>query len=349
MFPFSEILIAWYDQHKRDLPWRHTKDPYLIWISEIILQQTRVAQGLAYYNRFVHSFPSPSALAAATEDEVLKLWQGLGYYSRARNLHAAAKSMNGVFPSTYEGVLALQGVGPYTAAAICSFAYNMPYAVVDGNVYRVLSRIFGVETCIDSTQGKKEFLALAQKLMDHRRPGLFNQAIMEFGAIQCVPSSPDCSLCPMKAHCVAFKKGWVNRLPQKAAKTQKTERFFNYIYVKQSSGVWMRKRPAGDLWQGLYELPLIETSKVVCSSSILSKRKAYKSLIPSRAKLHFLSGPLKHELSHRTIYACLYRIELEEDFSGPVPEGFCWVEESKISQYPVSQLLHRLLRKTHLL
>lgn len=190
MSTFSALLLTWYRQNKRDLPWRHTRDPYLIWLSEIILQQTRVAQGLSYYMRFSGRFPTPAALAEADEDEVLKYWQGLGYYSRARNLHAAAKSMQGVFPSTYEGVRALKGVGDYTAAAICSFAYKMPYAVLDGNVYRVLSRIFEIQTPIDSLAGKKEFSALAQKLLDKTHPDDYNQAIMDFGATVCTPVFP---------------------------------------------------------------------------------------------------------------------------------------------------------------
>ena len=198
MLTFSATLLAWYDKNKRRLPWRQTRDPYLIWLSEIILQQTRVSQGLSYYMRFSERFPTPQALADASEDEVLKYWQGLGYYSRARNLHAAAKSMNGVFPATYEGVRALKGVGDYTAAAICSFAYKMPYAVVDGNVYRVLSRVFGLSTPIDSPKAKKEFTALAQQLLDKARPDDFNQAIMDFGATVCTPSAAQCLVCPFR-------------------------------------------------------------------------------------------------------------------------------------------------------
>ena len=203
----AKTLLIWYQQNKRDLPWRHTRDPYLIWLSEIILQQTRVAQGLSYYMRFTERFPTPAMLAEADEDEVLKYWQGLGYYSRARNLHAAAKSMQGVFPSTYEGVRALKGVGDYTAAAICSFAYKMPYAVLDGNVYRVLSRIFEIQTPIDSPAGKKEFSALAQKLLDKTHPDDYNQAIMDFGATVCTPVSPQCLLCPLADRCQAHLHG----------------------------------------------------------------------------------------------------------------------------------------------
>ena len=204
---FSEKLIAWYAENKRELPWRNTTDPYIIWISEIILQQTRVAQGYDYFLRFIHRFPDVRALAEAPEDEVMKCWQGLGYYSRARNLHAAAKSMNGIFPVTYEGVRALKGVGDYTAAAICSSAYGMPYAVVDGNVYRVLSRYFGIDTPVDSAEGKKLFAALADEMMDKSQPAVYNQAIMDFGAIQCTPQSPNCLFCPLADSCSALKEG----------------------------------------------------------------------------------------------------------------------------------------------
>lgn len=231
MNAFSRILLDWYAEYKRELPWRETKDPYRIWISEIILQQTRVAQGYEYFQRFVERFPDLVALAEADEDEVMKYWQGLGYYSRARNLHAAARSMNGVFPRTYEGVRALKGVGDYTAAAICSIAYDMPYAVVDGNVYRVLSRYFGVETPIDSTQGKKLFASLAQEMLDEKHAALYNQAIMDFGAIQCTPQSPSCMFCPLADSCSALATGKVNLLPVKQHKTKTTDRYFTYIYM----------------------------------------------------------------------------------------------------------------------
>ncbi len=344
---FASVLIDWYALHKRDLPWRNTRDPYLIWISEIILQQTRVAQGLAYYLRFTRRFPTPAALAAAPEDEVLKLWQGLGYYSRARNLHAAAKSMNGTFPSSYAGVLALKGVGEYTAAAVCSFAYRMPYAVVDGNVYRVLARVFGIHTPVDSSAGKKEFAALAQDLLDKRRPDLYNQAIMEFGALQCVPATPDCAGCPLQKDCCAFQTGEMNVLPVLAQKTQTAERFFNYIYVKQGSLVWLRKRPAGDVWQGLYEPPLAETPRAVLSAAVLARTDAYKKLLPAKTALRPAAGPLKHVLSHRIIYACLYRAEVPSSL--PVPDGFVSVPERDVANYPVSRLVHALLEKSGLL
>lgn len=260
---FSEILINWYREHKRELPWRESSDPYLIWISEIILQQTRVVQGYDYFIRFIKRFPDVTSLAEADEDEVMKFWQGLGYYSRARNLHAAARSMNGVFPKTYPEVLALKGVGEYTAAAICSFAYNMPYAVVDGNVYRVLSRYLGIETPIDSTEGKKLFASLAGEFLDKSRPAVYNQAIMDFGAIQCTPQNPACLFCPLAGSCMALSKSMVAQLPVKQHKTKTTERFLNYIYVRAGACTFINKRTGNDIWKNLFELPLIDRKSVV--------------------------------------------------------------------------------------
>ena len=258
---FSRKLIDWYRENGRDLPWRRTKNPYLIWISEIILQQTRVVQGYDYYQRFVARFPDVFALAAADEDEVMKYWQGLGYYSRARNLHAAARRMAeaGGFPVTYTGVRALKGVGEYTAAAICSFAYGMPYAVVDGNVYRVLSRWLGIDTPIDSAEGKKLFVRVADELLDRERPGLYNQAIMDFGALQCTPVAPDCLFCPLNDSCVARLKGIAGSLPVKQHKNKVTNRYFNYIYVRMGAYTFIHKRSGNDIWKNLYEPPLIET------------------------------------------------------------------------------------------
>lgn len=235
MSEFAEILEAWYARNGRfDLPWRDIHDPYKIWISEIILQQTRVVQGMDYYLRFIEHFPDVFSLAAAPEDEVMKLWQGLGYYSRARNLHAAAKEIAalGYFPNTYEGVRALKGIGDYTAAAICSFAFRLPYPVVDGNVYRVLSRIYGIDTPIDSKEGKKRFTVLAEELLDREKPDLYNSAIMDFGATQCTPQQPDCLFCPYAERCVARLECRVMELPVKEKKTEVKERYFVYVYIE---------------------------------------------------------------------------------------------------------------------
>ena len=343
MSSFSSILLAWYDQHKRDLPWRNTRDPYLIWLSEIILQQTRVVQGLDYYLRFAEKFPSPRALAEAAEDDVLKLWQGLGYYSRARNLHEAAKSMNGVFPSTYEGVRALKGVGDYTAAAICSIAYNMPYAVLDGNVYRVLSRMYGIATPIDSVSGKKEFLALAQKMLDKNRPGDYNQAIMDFGATVCTPQSPACLTCPLAEQCTARKENRVEQLPVKEQKTKVSTRYFHYIYVEQGGATWLHKRGAGDVWQNLYEPVLLETPEPRADISALH---SYKKLFGRRTS-SLVAGPVKHVLSHRIIYADLYCVKLPPSLS--VPPEFIRIPQTRVKDYAVSRLVQKLLEKAGLL
>lgn len=339
MKSFSAVLLSWYEQHKRELPWRATRDAYLIWLSEIILQQTRVAQGLEYYLRFSKRFPSPRALAEAEEDEVLKLWQGLGYYSRARNLHQAAKSMDGVFPITYEGVRALKGVGDYTAAAVCSIAYNMPYAVVDGNVYRVLSRVFGIRTPIDSPAGKKEFTALAGQLLDANCPGDYNQAIMDFGATVCTPQTPLCASCPLAESCTAYKKGLVGEFPVKGQKTKVSVRYFHYIYVEQGADTWLNKRGAGDVWQNLYEPVLLESGK---EDAALETLDGYKELFGRRKPVH-LAGPLKHVLSHRVIIADFYKVTLPP--SVPLPARFIRVPQDGVKKYAVSRLVQKLLEK----
>ncbi|MBQ5438702.1 MAG: A/G-specific adenine glycosylase, partial [Bacteroidales bacterium] len=252
---FTSAILQWYAANGRDLPWRRTRDPYAIWLSEIILQQTRIAQGQAYWERFMARFPDVESLAAASEDEVLRLWEGLGYYSRGRNLLAAARQIAaaGAFPSTLEGIRALKGVGDYTAAAIGSIAFGLPAAVVDGNVYRVLSRYYGIDTPIGSTAAKKEFTALAQSLLPADRPGDFNQAMMDFGAIQCTPASPACLTCPLAATCVALREGRVESLPvrQRAAAVQ--TRQLVYVYLRCQGRTAIRRRGAGDIWQGLWE------------------------------------------------------------------------------------------------
>ena len=333
---FSPTLLAWYAQNKRDLPWRHTKDPYKIWLCEVIMQQTRIAQGLEYYNRFVDIFPSPRALANASEDKVLKLWQGLGYYSRARNLHAAAKSMNGVFPTTYEGVRALKGVGDYTAAAICSIAYDMPYAVVDGNVYRVLSRVFGISTPIDSTEGKKQFTALAQQLLNNKKPGDFNQAMMDFGALVCTPQTPQCEECPLAKKCEAYRRGLQEKLPVKAQKTKITTRYFHYIYVEQGKFTWIHQRGAGDVWQHLYEVPLVESKSEKLPPTTL--KKWFGS-----AKVVAVGKPVKHVLSHQIIHAYIYKVKLPVTHKMPVQ--FQKVPTKELSKYAVSRLMQKLLEQ----
>ena len=337
MKKFAPLLLKWYTTHKRNLPWRDIKDPYKIWISEIILQQTRVAQGYDYFVRFIKKFPNVKTLAGAKEDEVLKLWQGLGYYSRARNLHAAAKSMGGVFPRTYEGVRALKGVGDYTAAAICSFAYNMPYAVVDGNVYRVLARVFGINTPIDSPDGKKEFTTLAQELLDKKNPGDYNQAIMDFGATCCTPQAPQCSSCPMNKFCIAHLKNLQDVLPVKTQKTKVSARYFHYIYVEQGKFTWLHKRGEGDVWQNLYEPPLVETPTEKLDTAARAQLKKWFG----SARVVMAGKPIKHVLSHRIIYAHIYKVVVPP--TRKVPAEFIRVPVKQLSKYAVSRLVQKLL------
>lgn len=341
---FSETLIKWYHEHKRELPWRESSDPYLIWISEIILQQTRVVQGYDYFVRFIERFPDVKTLAEADEDEVMKCWQGLGYYSRARNLHAAARSMNGAFPDTYSEVLALKGVGEYTAAAICSFAYNMPYAVVDGNVYRVLSRYLGIETPIDSTQGKKLFASLAGELLDKTQPAVYNQAIMDFGAIQCTPQAPACLFCPMADSCLALAKGKVMQLPVKQHKTKTTNRYLNYMYVRAGAYAFINKRTGDDIWKNLFELPLIETAESITEEDFLALPEFIKLFVGGEIPVvRLVCRDVKHVLSHRVLYANFYEvILLEETISF---SSYQKVKVDELEQYAVPKLIHDFLEK----
>ena len=341
---FSEILINWYREHKRELPWRNSSDPYLIWISEIILQQTRVVQGYDYFIRFIKRFPDVATLAEADEDEVMKFWQGLGYYSRARNLHAAARSMNGVFPKTYPEVLALKGVGEYTAAAICSFAYDMPYAVVDGNVYRVLSRYLGVETPIDSTEGKKLFASLAGEFLDKSRPAVYNQAIMDFGAIQCTPQNPACLFCPLAGSCMALSKNMVAQLPVKQHKTKMAERFLSYIYVRAGAYTFINKRIGNDIWKNLFELPLIETVTSVTEEELLALPE-FVSLFDKEEVpvVRSVCRNVKHVLSHRVLYANFYEVILPEETKSF--SSYLKIKTSELEQYAVPKLIHAFLEK----
>lgn len=344
MIELNERLLLWYKVNKRELPWRDISDPYLIWISEIILQQTRVAQGYSYFVRFVDRFPTVQSLAEADEDEVLKFWQGLGYYSRARNLHSAAKSIVGEFPKTYSEVLALKGVGEYTAAAICSFAYNLPYAVLDGNVYRVLSRYFGIDTPIDTTQGKKLFTALANDCLDKDRPGIYNQAIMDFGALQCVPSSPNCFQCPLSNSCVAFEKGIVANLPIKKGRIKVTNRYFNYIYVRMGAHTFINKRQENDIWRNLFELPLIETDHAITDEELLSLPQ-FLAFFEAGESPHIrcLVKQKKHVLSHRIIYANFYEVTLPEESNAF--SSFLKVRTDELEQYAISRLIHLFFEK----
>ena len=321
---FSDTLLDWYDANGRDLPWRRTRDPYAIWLSEIILQQTRIAQGRSYWERFLQTYPDVQALAAAQEDDVLRLWQGLGYYSRARNLLAAARQIaaQGRFPDTLAGIRALKGVGDYTAAAIASFAFGIPAAVVDGNVYRVLARHFGIPTPVGSTAAKKEFTALAQSLLPPERPGDFNQAMMDFGATLCTPASPACARCPLADSCAALATGRVDSLPVREKGAAVQERRFDYVYVRFHGRTAIRRRGTGDIWAGLYE-PL------VCDPGSGG----------SRGKL--LKKGVKHKLTHRTLIVDFYLWEPAEEPA--LPEGWSWIEEAELDRYAKPRLFELLL------
>ena len=332
---FTTTILEWFKENGRSLPWRETRDPYAIWLSEIILQQTRIEQGRPYWERFMKQWPTVEALAQATEDEVLREWQGLGYYSRARNLHTAAQQVvaMGGFPTTLEGIKALKGVGDYTAAAIGSIAFNLPAAVVDGNVYRVLARHFGIDTPINTTEGKKLFAALAQdqlsSITDHRSPlplegsgeaALYNQAIMDFGAIQCTPSNPQCLQCPLQDSCIAFREGRTDALPVKQKTLKVKERQLTYIYIRCNGYTAIHRRPAGDIWQGLYEPWLTEQ-------------------VPQGAVL--LRQHVKHVLTHRILYADFWLWEVDK--RPTLPEGYFWIKEDEVGNYGVPRLIELLI------
>ncbi len=336
MSGFALTLLKWFREHGRDLPWRQTRDPYAIWLSEIILQQTQVKQGWDYWLRFMRRWPTVADLAAATEDEVLREWQGLGYYSRARNLHAAAKQVlaRGGFPTTIEGLRQLKGVGDYTAAAIGSFAFGLPAAVVDGNVYRVLARHYGIATPINTTEGKHEFTALAQSLLPEAEASAYNQAIMDFGATQCTPQSPDCDACPLQETCAAFREGRICELPVKRRTLKVKERRLTYVYIRCQGMTAIHRRPAGDIWQGLYEPLCVEGSNLSPLSSLPS---------PLSSLLSPLKKNVKHVLTHRIIYADFYLLETDE--RPALPAGYFWIPEAALGDYAVPRLIEILLEE----
>ncbi len=343
---FSEIVLKWYSHHKRELPWRGEKDPYKIWISEIILQQTRIAQGWNYYLRFIERFPDVADLAVASEDEVLKYWQGLGYYSRARNLHAGAKYImeqhNGIFPHRYEDILKIKGVGEYTAAAIASIAFDLPYAAVDGNVFRVLTRIFDIDIPIDTNAGKKEITILANQLIDKKQGGVFNQAIMDFGSLQCTPNNPDCGQCCFAISCKAKQKDLQHLLPVKSQKTRMRTRYFYYLYFHDHGKTFIQKRGEKDIWKGLYEFPLIESEKELPIDEVLSDPFLVNILKGCTWVVDAVSSLYKHQLSHQLIIAQFITIVITK--GNPVLNKLLLeIRESEIDNYPVARLTERFL------
>jgi A/G-specific adenine glycosylase len=343
----SNTLIDWYRRNKRTLPWRDAGDPYLVWISEIILQQTRVAQGMDYFLRFTGRFPNIPALAEADEDEVLKYWQGLGYYSRARNLHAAARTLmkhfGGEFPQDYRHIRSLPGIGEYTAAAIASFVWNQPRPVVDGNVFRVIARLFAVEAPIDAAKGKKEITALADALLNPDMAGLHNQAIMEFGALHCTPRNPDCPHCPLQSKCLGYPAGPHN-YPRKQHKTKTRARYFHYLHIICQGTTWLHRRQGKDIWTGLYEFPLIETPEPA-NFATLQATEEFQRLFSGVGKLHIsaILSDIRHTLSHQILHATFYRIEIEtpaEALRSCLP-----VAGENLDRYAIPRLIQLYLEK----
>ena len=341
---FHKILTVWYQQNARDLPWRAKNDPYYVWVSEIILQQTRVDQGTAYFQRFIKLFPDVKSLALASENDVLKAWQGLGYYSRARNIHTAARQImnefNGIFPDTYINIVQLKGIGSYTAAAIASIAFGLSYAAIDGNVYRVLSRVFGIATPIDSTNGKKEFNVLANELLDQQNPGIFNEALMEFGALQCTPQNPECPICPFQNQCYAFAHNEIAKLPVKSKQTIVKNRYFNYIFIRQENFVYLEKRGGKDIWQNLYQFPLIESEKSLISTEILTNEKFRSFFEGLKITIDSISPEIIHILTHQKL-----NVRFIEITSHNPEHVFPWIKvlSEDVPDYPVPKLIENFL------
>ena len=339
---FSNQLIYWYLQNDRDLPWRKTKNPYFIWLSEIMLQQTRVNQGLSYYLTFTKEFPTVFDLANASESKVLKLWQGLGYYSRARNLHFSAKlianELKGEFPASYLEIKKLKGVGDYTASAISSICFDESQAVVDGNVYRVLSRYFGINTAINSTKGIKEFKELAQTLIDPSQPGTYNQAIMDFGALHCKPQNPLCDSCPFSASCIALKEKSIKDLPVKEKKVKVKKRFFNYLVcLSDDHKIILSERKGKGIWQGLYQFPLIETEESTGITELESNKELMNLVsLPIEISL-FNEKEIVHKLSHQHLYTKFWIVKTKELKS----KGIEW---QNVEKYPVPVLIANFLK-----
>lgn len=332
----------WYAANKRNLPWRETRNPYKIWLSEIILQQTRVVQGTPYYLKFIAAFPTVHDLASASEERVLKLWQGLGYYSRARNLHSAAKTVvetyNGTFPKTYDGLVKLKGVGDYTASAIASICFELPEPVVDGNVYRVLARYFGVTLPINSTEGIKYFKKLARKVMDSENIRDYNQGIMEFGAVQCTPKNPNCMYCPLNDSCVALQKGKVQELPVKINKTKVKHRHFNYLFFMDSDGKTVLKQRTGrGIWQHLWEFPLLESEQGIDENAVVKKLHDLVDAEKVREIVRYNEKPIIHKLSHQHLHTIFWMVKTNEALQNGIPL-------SEVEKYPVPVLIAEFLR-----
>ncbi|MEO8854413.1 MAG: A/G-specific adenine glycosylase [Ginsengibacter sp.] len=338
---FATTLLEWNKLiNKRQMPWKGEKDPYKIWISEIILQQTRVQQGTEYYNRFINAFPCITSLATAPEIEVYKLWEGLGYYSRCKNLLATAKyiheNYSGIFPDQYEDILSLKGIGPYTASAIASFAFNLPHAVLDGNVFRVLSRFFGCEIEINTTKGKQFYSILAGKLLDKNDPGQYNQAIMDFGAMVCKPAQPLCFECPLQKKCVAFLKNQVAFLPVNKKIIRQRDRFFNYLVIENGESIYIRKRTEKDIWQNLYEFILIETDSYLSREEIIVNEQILSLLNFTQFEVRSISKMQRHKLTHQTIYGRFIHVKIQQPF---VSTDYFSVNKKELMKQPFPKFI----------
>ncbi len=351
MNSFTNPIYVWYSANQRNLPWREVSDPYLIWISETILQQTRIAQGLPYYLRFAGRFPDVKTLAEAPEDELLKMWEGLGYYSRARNLHFAAKSIlknyEGNFPDSYESILRLKGVGDYTAAAVASIAYGLPHAAVDGNVQRVLARYFGIDLPIDSTLGRKTFRDLATEILLTSDPGMHNQAMMEFGALVCTPKNPDCLNCPVSGSCIAFSTNTAAKLPVKSKRIRKKTRYFIFILLESAVHILLEKRTNSDIWKNLYQLPVIETEEQAGDADILEKPEISHVLRKSGSRLVKISPVFIHELTHRTICARFVHVQCVDITC--LSEKFIQVNKEELYKFAFPVLIKNYLAENNFL
>ena len=346
---FAEGLLKWNkNSNRREMPWKGEKDPYKIWISEIILQQTRVEQGWAYYERFISSFPTVDHLAQAPEDQVFKLWEGLGYYTRCRNLIATARdisfNMGGRFPDSYEEISRLKGIGPYTAAAISSFAFNLPYAVVDGNVIRVLSRVFGITDPVDEGSSRKLFSNLANELLHHHNPAEYNQAIMDFGATVCKPKSPECETCPFREECQAFRLGLTDKLPNKQKKPAKKKRYFHYLVIDHNGDLYLRKRQGKDIWQNLFEFCLYESDRLLGAEEFVKTEFFREKLGNTRYNMIHVSPALKQQLTHQELNGRFFRIQVKTRPHGL--EEYTRVAENEISKLAMPRfILSYLLEK----
>ena len=339
------MLIHWYEDHKRDLPWRHTTDPYKIWLSEIILQQTRVVQGMSYYEAFVKNYPTVADLAAASQDEVLTLWKGLGYYSRARNLHHTAQYImenhGGVFPTEYKDILALKGIGKYTAAAISSFAYKGVYPVVDGNVLRVITRLYGITDAIDTPAVVKRIYEISETLIDREKPDIYNQAVMEFGAMQCTAKSPDCLFCPFMENCEARVQGLIGQIPYKAKKVKRKSRFFHFVVLHDKGQTLVQRRETKDIWQGLYQFPLIEMS----NSDVLSLNDIQEISdleLGLTTEVLKISDVFSQKLTHRDVFARFYHL-LVPDIQLVIKDGYFLVDQKKVSNFALPKVIDAYL------